>query len=391
MIWEVKMPRLDEDMREGTVTHWLKREGEIVKKGEPIVEIETQKVNYAVESPGDGVLRLILAKEGELLSINATLGVIAEPDEDIRAYQRVDRAKKKTDEASRTEGRRIIISPIAKKLAQERNVDISKIAGTGPGGRITKEDILHFQPTETAWVSGKTRPVIRQIVPLSGIRKTIAERMSESWRISPRAEHFISVDLTDFLKLHDERKERWEREQGISPSVNDWITWATAKALRDFPMVNSSLRNGQIEVYEAVNISIAVALENGLITPVLRQADKRTLFDIAREIRRLVQLVREGKHTADTLSGSTFTITNLGMFGVEFFVPVINPPESAILAVGKIEKKPVVIEDAVAVRCILMLCLAFDHRVLDGAVAAQFLQAMKNQLENPKSLLVQAP
>jgi pyruvate dehydrogenase E2 component (dihydrolipoamide acetyltransferase) len=386
MIWEVKMPRLDEDMKEGTVTHWLKQEGEIVKKGEPIVEIETQKVNYAVESPGDGVLRLILAKEGELFPINATLGVIAEPDEDIRAYQKDDRDKKKTDRASRTEGQRMIISPIAKKLAQERNVDISKITGTGPGGRITKEDILHFHPTEKAPRSGKTRPVIRQIAPLSGIRKTIAERLSESWRNSPRAEHFISVDLTDFLTLHAERKEGWEREQGISPSVNDWIIWAAAKALRDFPMVNSSLANGQIEVYEEINISIAVALENGVITPVLRQADKRTLLDTAREIHRLVELVREGKHTADTLSGSTFTITNLGMFGVEFFVPVINPPESAILAVGEIDKKPVVIGDTIAIRSMIMLCLAFDHRILDGVVVARFLQALKAYLEKVESI-----
>lgn len=391
MIWEVKMPRLDEDMQEGTVTHWLKREGEIVKKGEPIVEIETQKVNYAVEAPGDGVLRLILAKEGDVLSINATLGVIAEPDEDIRAYQKDDTDKKETDEASRTEARRILISPIAKKLAQERNVDIAKITGTGPGGRITKEDILHFQPTEKVPAAGKTRPVIRQTLPLSGIRKTIAERLSESWRSSPRAEHFVSADLTEFLNLHDERKEKWGTEPGVKPSVNDWVIWAAARALKEFPIMNSSLRNGQIEVYEDINISIAVALENGLITPVLRQADKRTLLDIAREIRRLVQLVREGKHTADTLSGSTFTVTNLGMFGVEFFVPVINPPEIAILAVGKIDKKPVIIEDKVAIRSLMMLCLAFDHRVLDGAVVAQFLQAMKNRLENPKSLLALEP
>jgi len=171
--------------------------------------------------------------------------------------------------------------------------------------------------------------------------------------------------------------------------VNDWIIWAAAQALKAFPRVNSALRNGHIEIYEDIHISIAVALENGLITPVLRQADKRTIFDAAREVRRLVQLVREGKHTADTLSGSTFTITNLGMFGVEFFVPVINPPESAILAVGKVDKKPVIIENEVAIRSMMTLCLASDHRVLDGAVVAQFLQAMKNKLENPQSLLAQ--
>jgi pyruvate dehydrogenase E2 component (dihydrolipoamide acetyltransferase) len=386
MIWEVKMPRLDEDMKEGTVTQWLKKEGDSVQRGEPIVEIETQKVNYAVESPGDGVLRLILAKAGELLPINATLAVIAEAGEDIHVYQVGNAGKKEMGGASPAGMRRILISPIAKKMAEERNVDISKIAGTGPGGRITKEDILHSQQTEEAPVAGKTRPGIRQTLPLSGMRKTIADRLAESWRRSPRAEHFVNVDLTELLAMREEQKEKWEREHGIRPSVNNWVIWAAARALKEVPRVNASLRNGYIEVYEEINISIAVALENGLITPVLRQADRRTLLDIAREIRRLIQLVREGKHTADMLSGGTFTITNLGSFGVDFFVPVINPPESAILAVGKIDKKPVVIEDTVAIRSMMMLCLAFDHRVLDGVVAARFLQSLKNLLEEARSI-----
>ena len=385
MIWEVKMPRLDEDMKEGTVTHWLRQEGERVKRGEPIVEIETQKVNYSVESPGDGVLRLILVKEGELQPINSTLAVIADPGEDLRAYEKGHTGAKESGEAERGEGRRIPISPIAKRLAQERNVDIAKIAGTGPGGRITKEDILNYPIPEKEPAPSKARPGIHQVFPLAGIRKTIAERMTESWRSSPRAEHFISADLTEFLKMRDERKEKWEREEGVCPSVNDWVIWAAARALKEFPAVNSSVRNGRIEVYEEINISIAVALENGLITPVLQRADKRTLFDIAQEVQRLVQLVREGKHTPETLSRSTFTITNLGMFGVEFFVPVINPPESAILAVGKIDQRPVVVEDTIAIRPVMMLCLAFDHRALDGVVAARFLGDIRRGLEDPGS------
>jgi pyruvate dehydrogenase E2 component (dihydrolipoamide acetyltransferase) len=386
MVFEVKMPRLDEDMREGTVTRWLKQEGELVTKGEPIVAIETQKVNYEVESPGPGSLRLILAKEGEVWPVNATLAVIAEPGEDIRPYQKEHLEQHEIERASSPAARRILISPIAKKMAEERNLDIGKISGTGPGGRITKEDILHFHPAAKALRAGKSRPVIRQIVPLSGIRRTIAERLTESWRSSPRAEHFASADLTAFLKWREEQKEKWEREEGICPSVNAWVVWAAARALKEFPAVNSSVGNGQIELYQEIHISIAVALENGLITPVLRQADKRTLFDITREIQRLVQLVREGKHTADTLSGSTFTITNLGMFGVEFFVPVINPPESAILAVGKIDKRPVVIEDTIVIRSMMRLCLAFDHRALDGVIAARFFQALKNHLEMAPSI-----
>jgi pyruvate dehydrogenase E2 component (dihydrolipoamide acetyltransferase) len=184
--------------------------------------------------------------------------------------------------------------------------------------------------------------------------------------------------------MREEAGETWERKHGVKPSVNDLVIAAAAKALRAFPTVNAALQNGRIEIYEDVNVSVAVALEKGLITPVIRQADTRDVFAIAREAQRLVDLVRKGEHSRDTLSGSTFTVTNLGMFDVDFFVPVINPPESAILSVGKIERKPLVIEETIAIRSVMCLCLAFDHRVLDGAIVARFLQNIKRTLENPK-------
>jgi pyruvate dehydrogenase E2 component (dihydrolipoamide acetyltransferase) len=187
--------------------------------------------------------------------------------------------------------------------------------------------------------------------------------------------------------MREKDGESWERKQGVKPSVNDLVIAAAAKALRAFPTVNAALQDGRIEIYEDVNISVAVALEKGLITPVIRQADTRDVFAIAREAQRLVDLVRKGEHSRDTLSGSTFTITNLGMFDVDFFVPVINPPESAILSVGKIEKKPLVIEEAITIRSVMVLCLAFDHRLLDGAVVARFLQSIKHTLENPGSII----
>ena len=182
-------------------------------------------------------------------------------------------------------------------------------------------------------------------------------------------------------------RRRGSKKHGIRPSVNDVIIAAAAVALRAYPIVNSSLQGGQIEVYEDINISIAVAYEKGLITPVLRRADARDVFDIARESRRLAETVRKGEHTSEIIADSTFTITNLGMFDVEFFVPIINPPESAILAVGKVEKKPVVINDAIAIRSMMRLCLAYDHRVLDGVVAARFLQSVKGVLENPVAVI----
>lgn len=338
MIWELKMPRLDEDMFEGTVTRWLKEEGDSVQKGESVVEIETQKVNFEVEAPGSGVLRIILAQEGELLPINSVMAVIAEPEEDINSYQKLLQERKETSRVSKAESAatspaladsfpemgRIPISPVARKLAREKGLDITKIRGTGPGGRITKEDILNFTPEEIK-PSSRPKPRIRQVLPLSGTRKTIADRLTASWQGSPRAEHFMTVDVTEFVRMRERNGETWERKHGIRPSVNDLVIAAAAKALRAFPTVNAALQDGRIEIYEDVNISVAVALEKGLITPVIRQADARDVFDIARETQRLVDLVRKGEHSRDTLSGSTFTVTNLGMFDVDFFVPIINP------------------------------------------------------------------
>ncbi len=200
----------------------------------------------------------------------------------------------------------------------------------------------------------------------------------------------MSVDVTELSRIREKNRTAWEHKRGISPSVNDVIIAAAAVALRAYPIVNSSLQGGKIEVYEDINISIAVAYEKGLITPVLRRADARDIFDIAKESRRLAETVRKGEHTSEIIADSTFTITNLGMFDVEFFVPIINPPESAILAVGKIEKKPVVINDGIAIRSMLRLCLAYDHRVLDGVVAARFLQSIKGVLENPVTVLTEA-
>lgn len=396
MIWEVKMPRIDEDMEEGTVTRWLKREGESVRKGDSILEIETQKVNFTVEAPGDGQLRIILAEEGQLIPIGGLMAIIAGSEDDLGAYHKILQEKKKTvsspsgvvfptPKVFSANQERILASPIARKMALDMGLDLSKIRGTGPEGRITKEDVLNFQaaPKESP---AETRRRVRQVLPLSGMRKTIADRLSESWHNSPRAEHYMTADVTALMRMREKHGEAWEKKYGIQPSINDAVIAAAAMALREFPIVNSALCNGQIELYEDINISVAVSLEKGLITPVLRKADTRDIFNIARETRRLTELVRKGVHTRETLAGSTFTVTNLGMFDVEFFVPVINPPESAILSVGKVEKNPVVIHDAIVIRSVMKLCLAFDHRVMDGAAAAQFLRAVKNGLENPQPL-----
>jgi pyruvate dehydrogenase E2 component (dihydrolipoamide acetyltransferase) len=403
MIWEVRMPRLDEDMEEGTINRWLKNEGDQVNKGEHIVEVETQKVNYQIEAPGSGILRVILMQKGDTVPINMIIAVIADANEDVSNYGAPAMSQKAenvapiagSSESTTTDSPSVLaaetrtsISPIARKLATERGLDISKIQGTGPGGRITKEDVLNFKPKEVAPIAPVTKRKISQTLPFSGVRKTIATRLSESWHNSPRAENIMSVDVTELSRIREKNKTAWEKQYGIRPSLNDVIIAATAIALRTYPIVNSSLQEGKIEIYEDINISIAVTYDKGLITPVLRNADTRNIFEIARESRRLAELVRKGEHTSDIIAESTFTITNLGMYDVDIFIPIINPPESAILAVGKVDKKPVFFDDAIAIRSMMNLCLAYDHRVLDGVVAAQFLQSIKGVLENPASVLL---
>jgi len=402
MIYEVRMPRLDEDMKEGTIIRWKKNPGDRVEKDEPLVEIETQKVNYEIQAPGGGVLRLILKKEDELVAINTIIAVIAEPNDDVSSYLEPEptaakhavteasgaavQAPLKPPTASAEAGERILISPIARKLAGERGIDISTLHGTGPGGRITKEDVLRFTPPRDEAPQAKSGRRIREVFPFSGMRKAIADRMTASWQGSPRAENIMSVDVSQLMIMREKYGDQWEERRGVRPSVTDALIAAVAGALREFPMVNSSLKGDRIEVYEDINISVAVALEKGLITPVVRRADTLSVFEIAAETRRLIELVRSGKHSAETIADSTFTITNLGMYDVEVFIPIINPPEAAILAVGKIEKKPVIIQDAIAIRSMMTLCLAYDHRVVDGALAARFLQRIKRALIEPVSL-----
>jgi pyruvate dehydrogenase E2 component (dihydrolipoamide acetyltransferase) len=398
MIYEIKMPRLDDDMTEGTVNKWIKKEGNPVLKGEPVVEIETQKTNYEVEAPGAGILRIIIVKAEQVVPINTVLGVVAQPDEDLGIYEKKvtedlhkEQPGKMASESSQApsleKGSRIFITPIARKMAEERRLDITKIKGTGPDGRITKEDVSNYNPVESAGFSKALGRKILQTVPLAGLRKTIAERMAESWKSAPRAEHFVTVDVTELVKIRDTHRERWENQHKICPSVNDFIIVAAARALKSFPRMNAAFKDGKIEIYEDVNISVAVALEKGLITPVLHGADSMDLFQVAQEVQRLAELVRQGSHKAEDLAHSTFTVSNLGMFDIDFFVPIINPPEAAILAVGKIEKKPVVLENVIAIRSMMRICLAYDHRVLDGAEAAKFLKALTDSLQEAKSLL----
>ena len=379
MVTKVMMPRLSLTMKEGTVVQWFKKEGDLVQKGEPIVEVLSEKVTYDVEAPASGVLRKILAAEGVDVPVAEAMGIITAPDEQlpeitVAAEVRVE----KIEEAVRVPEKRIaekaeerfIASPAAKRLARELGVDLAKVKGTGPEGRIVEDDVKRLiEETETM-------PKVRETIPLSGIRKTTAERVSLSARTAPHSTITMEVDVTNAFKLREE----------MQFSYTDILVKAIAEALREHPLINSTLEGDQIKIFEDVNVGVAVATEKGLVVPVIHKADRKSLTEIASTMKELVGKARQGKLSRKESTGGTFTVTNLGMYGVDVFIPIINPPEAAILGVGRVTEKPVVVNKDVKTKPLMQLSLSFDHRIVDGAPAAQFLQRVKQLLENPATL-----
>lgn len=367
MVTNILMPRLSLTMKTGTVVQWFKKEGETVQKGEPIVEVLSEKVTYDVEAPESGVLRKILAIEGTDVPVAETIGIIAAPNEQIPETEVAEVEAVPERELIEKVEERIVASPAAKRLAREHNIDLAKVMGTGPEGRIVEDDVKKFLE-ETAGVA----PRVREVIPLTGIRKTTAERVSLSARTAPHSTITMEVDMTEAVKLHEETQ----------ASYTDMLVKATAQALREHPIINSTLENEQIKIFEDINIGVAVATEKGLIVPVLHNADKMSLSNITSALKLLVEKTREGKLAKEDLTGGTFTITNLGMYGVDIFIPIINPPETAILGVGRITEKPVLVDNQIKMKPVMQLSLSFDHRVVDGVPAAQFLQKVKYVLES---------
>lgn len=374
------MPRLSLAMKEGTVIQWFKKEGDTVKKGEPLVEVLSEKATYEVEAPASGVLRKILAEEGMDVPVAGTLGLITAPDEElpeievakappaVEAEEAVAVPERKVKE--RIE-RRIIASPAAKRLAREHGIDLTQIRGSGPDGRIVEEDVRRL--TEEM----KIMPRVREVIPLTGIRKTAAERVSLSARTAPQSTITMEVDMSNAAELRGR----------VGVSYTDMLVKAVAKALTEHPIINSTLEKGQIKIFSDINIGVAVATEMGLIVPVIRDANEKSLTEISSTSKELVEKAKQSKLAKEELTGGTFTITNLGMYGVDVFTPIINPPETAILGVGRVAEKPVVVEEKMVVRPVMQLSLTFDHRVVDGAPAAEFLQKVKQKLESPEALL----
>ncbi len=400
------MPKMGYDMIEGTIVRWRKQEGDEVTRGEIIAEVDTTKVTVEVEAYSSGVLRKIVVTEGQTVPVGEVIAVIAGRDEAIpglveRAAPSVTAAPKPESKpaeapvgAKEVAGARIAASPVvARQIARDRGVDLKLIRGTGPGGRIIKEDVETFLKAPPAEVR-RPAPVPAAAAPheipyeardLSRIRQTIARRMAESKGVAPHFYVTSEIDMTEALKLRQGLNA--VLEEGAKISVTDMLVKAAAKTLQEFPEANASYVEGKLRVYQRINIGIAVALDQGLVTPVIPDSDEKPLSQIAQEAKQLVERARTGRLRPEDFVPGTFTISNLGMFDVEEFVAIINPPEAAILAVGSVIARPVVVDGEVKVADRMRVTLSADHRVLDGAVAARFLQRLKIFLEHPLHLV----
>ncbi len=429
MITKVVLAKLSPTMEEGTVVTWNKQEGDTVKVGDVLAEIETDKANMEMEALGTGVLRKILILAGGKAPVGTLIGVIAEADEDISvllaeaesaaaaapsqhvpgseapapaeaAPSRSPAAPPAATAASvvsfptAAPGGRVKSSPLARAIAARRNVPLGTIAGSGPGGRIIKRDVEGYLASPVP-LPGPTTPVpaakapLPAVIPgteiaLSNMRLTIARRLSESKFTAPHFYVTVDVAMDRAVAL---RKQILEDEEA-RVSFNDLVVKACAKALARFPTVNASWAEDRIVTHAGVHVGIAVAIPDGLITPVVRDADRKTVGEISREIKELAGRARERKLKPDEFSGSTFTVSNLGMLGVTEFTAIINPPESCILAVGTVRKEPVVVEDTIEVGHRMNLTLSAEHRAVDGALAAQFLAEVRRLLEKPIGLLL---
>ena len=413
MATRLDMPQLGLTMEKGTILQWLRAEGETIQKGQPVVLIQTEKVEYEVESPAVGTLLKVVAKEGMELLVGGLMGILGQPGEDVTslltgtpvgvapsagypAERLGDQAPSAatvaagatpaTSSASAAIAERIKISPVAKKLAQEHGIDIGTLTATGPEGRIVREDVERAiaaggpaAPTRAA----EAVAAVPDEIPLSGIRKVIFDRMGQSWREAARVTLFADADVTEMIRLRQAKAAEWEHRFGIKSSYSDLIHMAVARALREEPRINCRLDGQAVRIRKEVNLAFAVDLGEGLVAAVIRDADKKSLGDLAKAARDLADRARSGRLTPDDMADGTFTVTNLGTVGVEYFTPIINPPQAGILGVGKIMEKPVVLNGGIHIRSMMTLSLVFDHRLIDGATAARFLAKVKDLLEQP--------
>lgn len=413
MATNITMPQMGFDMTEGTIAAWLKKEGEMVTKGEPLAEIETDKTTIQIEAFASGVLAKIVVHAGQKTPVGEVIGIIAAPGESVAtaapaapaaAPAAVEKAAPapaaQPVAAAAVNTGRIMATPVAKRIAEERGIDLRNIVGTGPEGRITRSDV------EAAPATGKVAPVVVAPVaapvvaapvaapvqssgrkPLTRMRQTIVQRMTQVKGPVPHYYVSMQVEMDAALALRAQINESLKAD-GVKVSVNDMVVKAVATSLRRFPNFNAAFGGDAIELREQINIGIAVAMDGGLIVITLKDADKKTLRQIGAEVPAVAARVREGKGQPGDMGGQTFTTSNLGMYGVDEVIPIINMPDSGILGIGGASAQAVVREGQIVIRTMMKLTLAGDHRVTDGAEGAQFLGEIKRLLENPWGLVL---
>ena len=424
------MPKLSDTMEEGVIAKWNVKEGDKVSSGDVIAEVETDKATMEVEVFDDGTILKIMAEEGEAIPLGGLIAIVGEEGEDISDLvdgsgdgekaaketksesKESEKEKKKesgdsddfdpilgdieksdseesptTDSAS--DNGRIKASPLAKKMAEEKGIELSSVKGSGPDGRIVKRDIESYQPKEekksaVSASAGSFDSEESEDVKISQMRKTIARRLSESKFSNPHFYETIDIDMEEAIRARTSLNE----VSDVKISFNDIVVKACASALRRHPAVNSSWLDDVIRKHGDVNVAVAVAIEDGLMTPVIRYADKKNLRQISAETRELAGLARDKKLQPEQMEGSTFTISNLGMFGIEEFTAIINPPNACILAVGAIRDVPVVKNGEVVPGKRMKVTLSSDHRIVDGAKAAEFLNTLRQMIENPLAMML---
>ncbi len=397
----VIFPKLDEAMKSGKVVRWLKNEGDRVEKGEIILEIESEKTSFELEAEASGILSKITAKAGDEVPIGTTIAYILQPGEKApEAETPVKAAPKEVKPEAEAkvaapkparEPKEVKASPLARNIAREHNIDLSLVTGTGPGGRITKEDVLkHVEEGRTAAApvpAAAPTGAEEEIVPLPTMREVIAQRMVESFQ-TPHFYLTVEVDAQELQNARQQLLPVIENNTGVRLTLTDLIIKVAAKALERNPAINCAYADGSMKLLKRIDIGLVTSVEGGLMVPVIRDANKKSLAEIAQARAELVQKARERTLAREEMAGSTFTISNMGMYDVDQFSAIIQPPEAAILAVGRVVEKVVARKGDMVIRPIMNLTLSIDHRVLDGALGAQFLQTVKSYIEDPVNLIL---
>ena len=387
----INMPRLSDTMEEGTLAKWFKKVGDSVNEGDILAEIETDKATMEFESFHEGELLHIGIKEGETAPVDSIIAIIGKKGEDISSL--IDASKSEPEPVKEPEtikskslGEKVLISPLANKLAHEKGIDINQVKGTGDNGRIVKRDIENYKPASFVNTNNMILPTEESSYDLSNstMRKSIAKRLSESKFTAPHYYLTVEFEMDNMISF----RQQYINTQNKKISYNDIIVKAVALSLVKNPKVNSRWYDDKIQVNEHIHLGIAVAVEDGLIVPVVKFASSKNFSQINDEIKDFAERAKNKKLTPAEIEGSTFTISNLGMFGIESFTSIINQPNSAILSVGSIIQKPIVKDGEIVVGNTMKLTLACDHRTVDGATGSSFLQTLKEYIENPVSILI---